>query len=196
MQEQAEPVAQRPRQHPRPRGGADEREALEREVHRPPADAAFRRVIDAEILQRGIQELLDDLGEPVHLVDEQHVAGVHLREHHHQVALACDRRPAREPDRRLHLVPDDVGEGGLAEPRRPVEQHVVQRLAALEGGLERDAELLADGLLPNALVEPLRAQRGQIPLFLRTRLSEDAFDGHGAEFNRQAAKQKTNRSPG
>ena len=53
-----------------------------------------------------------------------------------------------------HLVGDDVGERGLAEAGRAVEQDVIERLAALQGGVERDAELLADDLLADALVEP------------------------------------------
>ena len=39
--------------------------------------------------------------------------------------------PGRRPDRHAELVGDDVGERRLAEPRRAVEQHVIERLAAL-----------------------------------------------------------------
>ena len=54
---------------------------------------------------------------------------------------------------RVHLAGDDVRERRLAEPGRPRQQHVVDRLAALLGGRERDRELLAHDLLPDELVE-------------------------------------------
>ncbi len=178
VEQRAEPVAQRRRQHAGPCRRADQREAFQREIHRPAAYAALGRVVDAEVLERGVQEFLDDLREPVHLVDEEHVAGVELREHHHQVALAGDRRPAGDADGGAHLGGDDMGERGLADASRPDEQVGVARLAAFAGGVERDAELLADDLLADALVEPLRAEGGQEPLFVGAGLREDAFDRH------------------
>ena len=36
-----------------------------------------------------------------------------------------------DADRRVHLAGDDVGQRRLAQTRRAVEQHVVERLAAL-----------------------------------------------------------------
>ena len=78
-----------------------------------------------------------------------------------------------------HLVGDHVGHRGFAEARGPIEQHVVERLAALPGGVEGDAELFTNDLLANALVEPSRAQRVEIALILGPAAFEDSFDGHG-----------------
>ena len=55
---------------------------------------------------------------------------------------------------------DDVGQRGLAEARRTVQEHVIERLAALPGGGNRDLQILADAVLPDVLVEPARPQPG------------------------------------
>ena len=55
-------------------------------------------------------------------------------------------------------LPDDVGERGLAQARRAVEQDVVERLAALPGRRDRHDEVLADALLPDVLVERARPE--------------------------------------
>ena len=70
--------------------------------------------------------------------------------------------PAVRADGRAHLVGDDVGERGLAEARRPVEQDVVERFAAARGRLDRHLEVLADAVLADVVVEPPRPQAGLV----------------------------------
>ena len=70
----AEAVAQRAAEHSCARGCADEGEAAQGEVDRPAIEPALDRVVHAEILHRGVEELLDNLGQPVDLIDEEDVA--------------------------------------------------------------------------------------------------------------------------
>ena len=77
-----------------------------------------------------------------------------------QVARLFDRRPRGRADRHAHLVADDVGQRRLAEPRRSVQQHVIERLAALFRGGDRDVQIFADAILADVLVEQARAQAG------------------------------------
>ena len=53
----------------------------------------------------------------------------------------------------VELAADDLRERGLAEPRRAREQHVVERLAAAFGRVERDRELLLHPFLADELGE-------------------------------------------
>ena len=53
---------------------------------------------------------------------------------------------------------DHVRERRLAEPGRAVQQHVVERLAALPRRGDRDLQVLADAVLADVLVERARAQ--------------------------------------
>jgi hypothetical protein len=49
---------------------------------------------------------------------------------------------------------DDLRQRGLAQPGRAGQQHMVERLAARLGRLDRDRELLLQLLLPDELVKP------------------------------------------
>ena len=93
------------------------------------------------------------------LVDEQHVAGLQAGEDRRQIADALDRRPGGDAHADLHLGGDDVGERRLAEAGRAVQQHVVERLAALPRRLDADRDVVLDLLLVDVLVEAPRPQR-------------------------------------
>src|SRR5690606_21720455 len=58
------------------------------------------------------------------------------------------------------LVGDDVAQRGLAQAGWAEDQDVVQGLAAVSGGLDVQAHLLAHRLLAEVLVQPLRADAG------------------------------------
>ena len=60
---------------------------------------------------------------------------------------------------RAHLDRDDAGQRRLAEARRAGEEHVLARLAAGLGGLQKDRELLLQLRLADELVQAMRAQR-------------------------------------
>ena len=101
--------------------------------------------------------------------------GCEVGEDADQVARLLDRRPGGGAHRHAHLVGDDVGERRLAEPGRAVQQHVIERLAALLRGRDRDLQVLADAILADVLVEQARAQPGFV-----LRVLVDARRGHHA----------------
>ena len=88
----AEPVAQRRRQHAGARRRADEREALERQLQRLRVRAAVDDEVDLEVLHRRIEILFDHRAEAVDLVDEQHVAGFERGQDADQVLRLLERR--------------------------------------------------------------------------------------------------------
>src|SRR5207244_12175734 len=77
-----------------------------------------------------------------------------------QVAGPLEHRPGGGADADLELVRDHVRERGLAEAGGAVEQDVVEDVAARPRGRDLHAEVLADGLLPDVLVQRARAERG------------------------------------
>ena len=87
----------------------------------------------------GIERLLERAREAVDLVDEEDRARLERGQEGGDVALALERRAGGLHERDVELGGDDLGERGLAEAGRPGEQHVVERLAARGGGLDRDA---------------------------------------------------------
>ncbi|CAI8362417.1 MAG: Uncharacterised protein [Rhodospirillaceae bacterium] len=92
------------------------------------------------------------------LVDEQHVTGLKIGQDRREVARAGNHRPGGLPKTDPQLRGHDLCQRGLAQPRWAVEQHVVDRLAALLGGFDADLEVAAQALLPDEILQYLRAQ--------------------------------------
>ena len=123
----------------------------------------------------------------MNLVDKQHIALVEVGQQAGEVGGLLDDRAAGDFHVAAHLPGEDAGERGLAEARRATEQDVVERLAALLGRLDRDAEPLLDLELAGEIGEHSRAQR---PLEGCVRLRQNIGDhpiGHALKRLRQTA---------
>ena len=155
----SEAVAQRRRQQALPRRRADEREARQIDPHRPRRRAFADHQVERAVLHRRIEHFLDRRIEAVDLVDEQDVAVLEIGQQRGEVARLGDHRARGRAEADAHLARKNSGERRLAEPRRAVEQHMVERLAAAFRGVDEDAEILARRLLPDELVEAFRAKR-------------------------------------
>ena len=86
--------------------------------------------VDGEVLHGRIEDLLHRVVEAMDLVDEEDVALVDVGQDGGQVAGSLDGRPAGRVDGDTELTCDDVGERGLAQARRTVQQDVVGSLSA------------------------------------------------------------------
>ena len=122
---------------------------IEREARQVQPDAAGVRPlvdddVELEVLHRRVEVFLDGLLQTVDFVDEQHVACLEVGEQAGEVAGLLDGRAAGALEVRAHRLGEDVGERGLAEAGRAAEQDVVERFAALLGGLHGDLEPLLD----------------------------------------------------
>ena len=160
----SETVAHRGADHAVPGGRADEGEGLDGEVHAPRLEALVDDPGDEEVLHCGVEDLLDDAGEAVYLVDEEDLVLLELREGGDHVAGPLDGGAGGGLDADAELGCDDVREGGLAEAGRAVEEDVVEGLAALPGGDDGYLKVALDGLLPDVVDESTRAQ-GVVDVF-------------------------------
>ncbi len=95
----------------------------------------------------------------MHLVDEEHIELLQTGQDGGEVARALDGGAGGNAHGNAHLRGDDVGQRGLAETGWAVEEQVVQRLVALEGGLRGDVQVVLQLLLSDELSQPLRTQR-------------------------------------
>ena len=159
-QRDAEAVAQRGRQQAGAGGGADQRERRQVDAHAARGGAVADDQVELEILHRRIQHFLDRRLQAVDLVDEQHVFRLQVGQDRGEVAGLGDHRAGGGAEADAQLARDDLRERGLAEAGRAVQQHVVERLAAVLGGLDEDRQVLARGLLAGEVGEGLRPQRG------------------------------------
>ena len=158
--DEAEAVAQRTGDEPGARGGADEREARQVEADRARARALADHDVEAEVLHRGIEDLLDDARQPVHLVDEQHVAVVEVREDRGEVAGPLERGTARGLMRApisFAMIPASVV---LPRPGGPASSTWSTACPRCLAAVEHDLEVLAQARLADELVETARPQRG------------------------------------
>ncbi len=112
----------------------------------------------------------------MYLVDEQHVAILESGEYGGDIAGALDGGPGRGAHVDPHLGGDDVGQRGLAQAGRPVQQHVVQRLAPALRRVDGDLEVVLYLLLSQELREAFGAQGGiEGSVFLLGLARHDAF---------------------
>ncbi len=159
-QRDAEAVAQRGGEQAGAGGGADQGEGRQVDADGAGGRALADDEVELEVLHRRVEDFLDGRLQAVDLVDEQHVAGLQVGQDGGQVAGALDDRAGGGAEADAEFAGDDLGQGGLAEARRAVQQHVVQRLAAGAGGLDEDGEVLPAGALADEFGQRLRAQAG------------------------------------
>ena len=175
----AESVAQRPGDAPHPRRRADDGDLLDLQPDRARARALAEHDVEGEVLHRRVQDLLDDVAEPMDLVDEQHVALAQAGQDRGQVAGPLDGRARGGADLSAHLGGDDVRERRLAQPRRAVQEDVVDRLGAMLGSVDQDRQVLLDPILSGELVEATRPDgRLERALVLGHIGRGDALDRH------------------
>jgi hypothetical protein len=159
-------VAQGIGEHARARGGTHQREGRQVELDRARPGALADHDVDLVVLERRIEDLLDHRAQAMDLVDEEHVVGLEIGEDRGEVAGTLEHRARGLAQVHAHLARDDVGERGLAEPRRPEEQGVVERFLALARSGDEYTELLADLDLPDILGQELGTKRALLTLFV------------------------------
>ncbi|KQS81802.1 hypothetical protein ASG32_03385 [Methylobacterium sp. Leaf361] len=113
-----EPVAQRRRQQPRSRRGADQRELRQLDLDRARRRALADDQVELVILHGRVEDLLDRRVEPVDLVDEQDVALLQVGELGGQIPGLGDHRPGGRAEVHAEFARHDLRQRGLAEPGR------------------------------------------------------------------------------
>ena len=113
----------------------------------------------AKVLHRGVQDLLHTARQAVNFVDEQHVAGIQVRQQRRQIAGLFNGRAGGNPDIDAQLVRDDGGERRLTQPRRPIQQDVVERFFAQPRRFDEHGQIFLDFGLADVLPQRPRAQR-------------------------------------
>ena len=107
------------------------------------------------------------------LIHEQDVVFVEVGQQRRQIAGLFDSRAGGDADIDAHLLGDDAGQRGLAQARRAVEQHMVQRLRAAAGGLDEDGEILLGLLLSDVLRQCAGTQRCLAGVLVQKRLGDE-----------------------
>ena len=155
----AEAIPERCGQQARPRGRRHQGER--RQID---ADGARRgpladHQIQHMVLHGGIEDFFHIGGQPVDLIDEQHVARFKVGQDRRQISGLGQHRPGGGAKVDPQLPGHDLGQRGLAQAGRPEQQHVIQRLTAVLRRLDEDAEVTLGLLLADELGHGLRPER-------------------------------------
>ena len=100
------------------------------------------------------------------LVHKQNVVFTEIGQQRRQVPGLFDGGAGGDADVHPHLGGDDACQRGLAQARRAMEQHMVQRLRPAAGRLDEDGQVLLGLLLADVLPQGVGPQ-GQLAAVLR-----------------------------
>ena len=113
--------------------------------------------INPKIFHRRVENFFERRLQAVNFIEKKEIALVERSEHGGQVAFFLEQRTRAYFDRHAHLVCENLRQRGLAEARRTVKQHVIERFFAGAGGLDRDRQIFFHARLADVIVEALRA---------------------------------------
>ena len=94
----------------------------------------------------------------MNLIDEQHVIGLQTRQQPRQVTGLVQDRTRCGPNGHAHLIRHNVGQGGLAQTWRAVQQHVIQGLPALLRSHHKHLKVVHRRALSCEVLKPRRPQ--------------------------------------
>ena len=103
----------------------------------------------------------------MNLVNEQDIVFFQIGEQCGQVLGFFQHRAAGLSQVHAQLLGNDVAQGGLAQARRPKQQHVVQGFLAIAGRANEDFKLFAHLGLAHVFLQQLGAQGAFDGLFFR-----------------------------
>ena len=158
-----ESVTQRRGERTCPRCRADQREMSKIDANRAGASPLPHDNIQRKVFHRRVQDFFDISIQSMDLIDEKYIVVLQCRQDGSQLPRTPDGRTARHLKLRSQLIGDDLRHGGLAESRRSIEQHMIQRLFARLRCLDVHLEILLEGFLSDIIVQMLRAKR-RLPL--------------------------------
>jgi hypothetical protein len=127
----------------------------------------------------------------MNFVDEENGPLLHVGEERQEVFGSFQGRSARHDQRNVQFSRQAGSKGRFPEARRPVEQDVPQRLAALAGRIDDDIQPFDHIPLAHHVLDALRAQAA-IEFFIAVVGGGDyRFAGHGT--NRSVVERQVGR---
>ncbi len=133
-----------------------------------------------EVFHRRIEDLLDRWLQAMNLVDEEHLAGLEVRQDSHQISRFLNHRPRRRTHSHAELVGNHICERRLAEAWRAIEQDVVECFAPLPRGRDGNLQVFAHAVLADVVIQLARPQTSFVlRVFLDARRCDEVVVSHG-----------------
>ena len=129
--------------------------------------------VHAKIFHGRIQNFLERGLQAMDLVQKKEIARVQRSQHRRHVAFFLQQRPGRDLDRRAHFVRQNLRQCCFPQPRRPVQQNVVQRFPAVFRRIHCDFQVFLHAPLPDKILDTLRTDARLNPRVLCERFSRN-----------------------
>ena len=165
---------------------ADERKVRQVEPDGVRAGALADDDVDGVVLHRGIEDLLHRAVEAVDLIDKENVVLTQVGQKRREVARLFDGGAGGDADVAAERCRERRRQRGFAQAGRAVEQHVVQGLSPLLGGLDEHGQVVLRLLLADILPQGLGPEGPLLGVLLQEGLGHDGlFINVGPEINAQ-----------
>ena len=135
---------------------ADERERTQGNLHATGTRTLVDHDIDAIVFHGRIEILFHNGAQAVDFVNKEHVSFFKGSQQSGQVTRFVENRSGSNLQVDTQFRSDDMGQRGLAQARRAVEQDMVERLAPEQRRFHEDLEVFEHLFLPGELFEILR----------------------------------------
>src|ERR1044071_860684 len=112
--------------------------------------------IELIVLHRWIKRLLNRGGKAVNFVNEQDVMLLEICQDGGQIACMGQHETGGRAERSPHLTSNDMGNGGLPQPRGAIKNRVIERFVPLLRRLDTDPQGFFHPFLANILLQGLR----------------------------------------
>lgn len=149
----AKPRAQGGCKQAHPCGGAYECKGVQVDLYASRIGARVDHDVDAVIFHGGVQVFFHDGIEAVDFIDEQHIAGIQVGKQTGEVAWFFEDGPGGHAQGTVEFLGDDVGKGCFSQAGRTVQQHMIERIATLFGGLNEDLKVVYNFLLTAEFIQ-------------------------------------------
>ena len=148
---------QRSRQQAAARGRAHQGKGVQGDADRPCTGSLIDHNINDIVLHGRVQVLFHFGRKAVDFVDEQHVSCFQRGQQAGQVSGLVQNRPGTHLHIYTQLVGNNMGQGGLSQTGRAVEEHMIQGFAPHFGSLYIDAQIGDDFPLSGEIFQLLRS---------------------------------------
>ena len=125
---------------------------------RPGRSALSNDDINGKVLHGRVQNLLHLSVQPVNLVHKKHITLRQIVEDSRNFTGFFDSRTGSHLHVNAHLIGNNAGKSRLAQSRRSVKQHMIQRFSPGFGRLNIDLQIFLSFLLADIFIQRLRPQ--------------------------------------
>ncbi len=116
--------------------------------------------IDAKVFHRGVKYFFDGGLEAMNFVEKKNLLGLERREYGREVAFAFEERTGAGFYGHVEFVGDNLGERSFSEPRRAIEEDVIEGFPAIASGFKGDGDVFLDALLTDIFGESFGPDAG------------------------------------